>query len=210
MGFQLFEVRRNSYALVVASLVVVSFAERSELFEALPIANDLIFEVNTIYKFPFDSSDIQAEFYSRAEWGTLLTRDNPLVYSLLHAGPIEKPKVAPVELFYSMPGGHPELFFRYSANHSDPRVMKNGRIKAGTYATTYNDSRMIPSGLAAVGRYALPVSAAAEFMFPIMTNGPYRMGTALPHFGQAGGGVEVFFKDEFQMLVAEPHQIPIG
>lgn len=210
MGFQLFEKGLNDYQLVIASLVVVRFAERSELFDALPRANALLFEANAVYDSRGDVSDWNIEIAPRADWGTLITRDNPLTYELLHAGFTQKSTVVPVELFYDMPGGEPELFFRYTANSSDPRIMKNGRIKAGTYATTYNDSRMIPSGLAAVGRYALPVSASAEFMFPVMSDAPYRMGTALPHFGQAGGGVEVFFKDEFKTLVAEPHQIPLG
>lgn len=210
MGFQLFQLPKQSFALVISSLVAIFFETRRELFQALPEANELLIVTAQL---GLDSSPIRGTFideYRAHPWGQLISRDDPNVFALLDAGPEKPGDVSAVELFYSMPARNPQLFFRYSANRADPRILNDGRVKAGTYATTYNDIRLVPSGLAAVGRYALPVSASAEFMFPIMSDAPYRMGTALPHFGQSGGGVEVFFKDEFKTLVGEPHQIPIG
>ncbi len=91
----------------------------------------------------------------------------------------------------------PYAYFRYSAFARDNRVdPTNGNYRSGTYATTYNDIHQVPSGFAAVGRYALPNPLSAKYVFPIVTNDrPTYMGTATPNFGQAGGGVEVFFRD---------------
>lgn len=212
MGFQLFELESGSYALVIASLISVYFQERYELFELLPRANRLLTIENGTQP---PNTATHAETDGRREWGRLLTRREYITNYLLHAGvwfpwlPPQPPHTA-VELFHEMPGGQPQLFVRYYARVRDPRIRADGRVDKETYFTTYNDIRMVPSGLAAVGRYALPAPASAQFMFPVMSNAPYRMGTALPHFGQSGGGVEVYFEDEFKTLVAEPHQIPIG
>jgi hypothetical protein len=102
----------------------------------------------------------------------------------------------------------PMAYFRFSANKADPRVLPNGDFIAGTYATTYNDLRMVPSGFAAVGRYALPSPLSARYMFMIMTNSvPQLVGTAVPNFGQSGGGVEVLFRSGAKALTGIPHEI---
>jgi hypothetical protein len=88
--------------------------------------------------------------------------------------------------------------------------VKEGSFTNGTYATTFNDLRMVPSGLAAVGRYALPLPDAARYTYSIVTNGPHRMGTALPNYGQAGGGVEVCFPNGAEPLPGRPHTMELG
>ncbi len=81
----------------------------------------------------------------------------------------------------------------------------------GTYATTYSDFHLVPSGFAAVGRYALPNPASARFLFQITTyDRPTFMGTATPNFGQAGGGVEVFFQSQATNAPGASFMIDIG
>lgn len=105
----------------------------------------------------------------------------------------------------------PMAYFRFSANQKDPRVLPNGDFVSGTYATTYNDLGMVPSGFAAVGRYALPSPLSARYMFIIMTNSsPQLIGTAVPNFGQAGGGVEVLFRGGATAMTGVPHEIAYG
>jgi hypothetical protein len=89
----------------------------------------------------------------------------------------------------------PLSYYRFSAYYRDRRVERTG-FRPGTYATTYNDLHYVPSGFAAVGRYALPNPASAKYVFQIVTFAkPDLMGTATPNYSQAGGGVEVYFKN---------------
>ncbi|MFX0097721.1 MAG: hypothetical protein ACFE7E_08185 [Candidatus Hodarchaeota archaeon] len=90
----------------------------------------------------------------------------------------------------------PYAYFRYGPFARDHRVdPSNGDYLRGSYATTYNDTFQVPSGFAAIGRYALPNPSSARCVFAIVTyDRPTCMGTATPNFGQAGGGVEVFFQ----------------
>jgi hypothetical protein len=91
----------------------------------------------------------------------------------------------------------PLPYYRFSAYARDKRVdPATGNFLRGTYATTFNDLHFVPSGFAAVGRFALPNPAAARYVFQILTHEvPSLMGTAAPNFGQAGGGVEVLFRN---------------
>jgi len=94
----------------------------------------------------------------------------------------------------AIPSNTPQSYYRYSAYSNDRRVDEHGNFKKGSYATTYADMHFVPSGFAAVGRYALPNPASAQYVFQIVTKDrPDLIGTATPNFGQAGGGVEVFF-----------------
>lgn len=102
----------------------------------------------------------------------------------------------------------PRLYCRFSAFPNDRRVNRDGSFVPGTYATTYNDLSMVPSGFAAVGRYALPSTLSARFMYPIVTGAsPIYVGTATPNYGQAGGGVEVMFPSGAQPSPGTPHRI---
>jgi hypothetical protein len=85
--------------------------------------------------------------------------------------------------------GQPYSYYRFSAFPNDRRVNPDGSYRKGSYATTYNDLHSVPSGFSAVGRYALPNPASAQYVFPILTlDRPSLMGTTTPNHGQAGGG----------------------
>lgn len=86
-----------------------------------------------------------------------------------------------------------ERFVRFSAFGNDRRVSPDGSLLPGTYVTSERDAAVVPSGFAAVGRYALPNPIAAIHRFDIEMAGSVTglVGTVLPAFGQAGGGVEI-------------------
>lgn len=88
-----------------------------------------------------------------------------------------------------------EKFVRYSAYQNDRRILNNGSVLPGTYATTDNDASIVPSGLAAVARYALPNYMPAVYRFNLVPPKPVPItcGTVAPAFGHAGGGIEVRF-----------------
>ena len=101
-------------------------------------------------------------------------------------------------------GGYPssclqgEEFMRYSAFRKDRRIQSDGSVMKGTYATTENDSAAVLSGLVAVARYALPNPMPAIYPFRIRPSQGIRIrvGTTSPAYSQAGGGVEVRFKQD--------------
>lgn len=101
--------------------------------------------------------------------------------------------IPPISVYW--PSSKAFSYYRFSAYFRDKRVDVGG-FKPGTYATTYNDLHFVPSGFAAVGRYALPNPASAICVYQIVTfDKPDLMGTATPNNGQAGGGVEVYFRN---------------
>jgi hypothetical protein len=104
----------------------------------------------------------------------------------------------------------PFSYYRFSAYFKDKRVNAQG-FKPGAYATTYNDLHFVPSGFAAVGRYAIPNPASARFVFQIVTfDRPDLMATATPNNVQAGGGVEVYFKNSARNIPDASFPISIG
>lgn len=107
--------------------------------------------------------------------------------------------------------GYPIPYYRFSAFATDRRILPNGDFLPGSYATTHADMPHVPSGFAAVGRYALPNPASARFVYSIHTyTRPSLMGTAAPNFGQAGGGVEVFFATGATHVSGKPYRITAG
>jgi hypothetical protein len=104
-----------------------------------------------------------------------------------------------------------EGFARVSAYPNDKRVLSDGSLVSGTYATTIADIKEVPSGFAAVGRYALPNPMSAVFVYVIVPSSPVLIngGTVRPAFYQAGGGVQVFFSNGAPVgSVFRPYQIP--
>lgn len=87
----------------------------------------------------------------------------------------------------------PERFVRFSAYANDRRVRPDGGLLPGTYVTSERDAGHAPSGFAVVGRYALPnpISATNRFDITVAGEASGLVGTVLPAFGQAGGGVEI-------------------
>jgi hypothetical protein len=113
--------------------------------------------------------------------------------------------------------GRYEGFIRYSHLPVDPRVCPlsgagpaGTSVRAGTYTTPWRDGVTVNSGFSAVGRYALPVplpSSYARVLVPPDST-PVRIGTAVPLFGQAGGGVEAFFPAGFIHQAQDAIQLP--
>jgi len=111
-------------------------------------------------------------------------------------GPIAPPPLAlPASLVATIaPSGR--TFYRFSAFNPDRRVNPvSGDFAPGTYATTDHDKPEVPSGLAAVGRYALPQTASAIYVYECAPKAGtvIHVGTVAPAYGQAGGGVEALF-----------------
>lgn len=84
------------------------------------------------------------------------------------------------------------VFYRFIGSSTDPRLSGSTLVK-DTYMTTASDQHYANTGFAAVGRYALPIPVPAShvFEYELPTNTQLVVGTVLPNFGQAGGGVEV-------------------
>ncbi len=88
-----------------------------------------------------------------------------------------------------------DRFYRFSASSKDGRIEDESGDFPGTYATSARDWLMAPSGFAAVGRYALPNVQPASYVYEIVPrpDTEIHVGTVAPGYGQAGGGVEVYF-----------------
>jgi len=88
-----------------------------------------------------------------------------------------------------------EGFVRVSAFPNDHRILQDGSVKAGAYATTIADFTLVRSGFAATGRYALPNPASARYAYVIVPGAGCDIdgGTVRPANSQSGGGVEVEF-----------------
>lgn len=104
-----------------------------------------------------------------------------------------------------------EIFKRFSAYRNDRRVLSNGSLRPGTYATTEADARNVKTGTDAVRRYALPDPKPASFVFTIvpLRDTVVQYGIVQPAFDQPGGGVEVIFTNGTNpKTVAGPTTIP--
>ena len=186
MGFQVIRYRRD-YLVVFNTILIIPL---SELRERRFTQDDYMFlsgnpESSVILN--LDVLDIQGDFSLAFSFFDREYRDTNtgLTFS--------EPIISPPDHVISPK--RPYSYYRYSAFYKDKRVASDGSYLPGTYATTYNDSHFVPSGFAAVGRYALPNPASAQYVFPILTfTQPTFIGTAAPNFGQAGGGVEVLFE----------------
>jgi hypothetical protein len=104
-----------------------------------------------------------------------------------------------------------EVFKRFSAYKNDNRVLADGSLRPGTYATTEEDAKNVKTGAEAVARYALPNPAPASYVFTIRPHKDtvLQRGIVEPAYGQPGGGVEVIFTDGTQPnTVTGPDKIP--
>lgn len=104
-----------------------------------------------------------------------------------------------------------EVFKRFSAYKNDRRVMPDGSLRAGTYATTEEDAKNVKTGKDAVARYALPNPQPASYVFTIRPDKDtvIQSGIVEPAYGQPGGGVEVIFTNGTQpKTVIGPEKIP--
>lgn len=90
------------------------------------------------------------------------------------------------------------VFHRFSAFNPDPRVdPKTGSFLPGTYAAPESEIPFVPTGFTAVGRFALPNNLPASHHYEIEASAGTSVdfGTVAPAFGQAGGGVEAYFRN---------------
>ena len=90
------------------------------------------------------------------------------------------------------------VFHRFSAFNPDRRVDSiTGNFLPGTYAVPESEFPFVPTGFTAVGRFALPNNLPASHHYEIEAPAGTAVdfGTAAPAFGQAGGGVEAYFKN---------------
>jgi len=104
-----------------------------------------------------------------------------------------------------------EVFKRFTAYRDDRRVLADGSLRPGTYATTEADARNVKTGTDAVRRYALPDPKPASYVFTIMPlrDTVVQYGIVQPAYGQPGGGVEVIFTNGTDPGTVEgPEQIP--
>jgi hypothetical protein len=83
-------------------------------------------------------------------------------------------------------------FYRFTGTAVDHRF-NGSHLAVDTYLTTQADHTYANSGFAAVGRYALPIPVPASYVhvYELLAGTSLLVGTVLPNFGQAGGGVEV-------------------
>lgn len=136
---------------------------------------------------------------------TMFSAPSPHSFKLLSSRISDKPSRISTSLKASMPSSlvkkvvlhENRIFHRFSAFNPDKRVNpKTGNFLPGTYATTESEVLFVPSGFAAVGRFALPNSLPASHHYVIEAPAgiTVEFGTVAPAFGQAGGGVEAYFK----------------
>ena len=102
------------------------------------------------------------------------------------------PTAGAIALIGSATVSRPTVFHRFTGSPVDPRLTGSTLAK-DTYLTTQLDQSYANTGFAAVGRYALPLPTPAShvFEYEIPAGTHLLVGTVLPSFGQAGGGVEV-------------------
>lgn len=117
----------------------------------------------------------------------------PILPSTTPATPTPWP-LSPTLVATSVTSGN-EVFWRLSAVNPDPRI-RGGHLLPGSYLISDDDLKMVNTGFGAVGRYALPNPFPARHLFEFHppAGETFYIGTTRPNFGQAGGGVELFFQ----------------
>ena len=99
------------------------------------------------------------------------------------------------------------VFHRFSAFNPDRRVdPKSGSLLAGTYVAPESEIPFVPTGFTAVGRFALPnnLPASHHYVVEAPAGTSVDFGTVAPAFGQAGGGVEAYFKNAVTNVQVPP------
>ena len=107
--------------------------------------------------------------------------------------------------------GTGEIFKRFSAYQNDRRVLPDGSLDKGAFATTADDAKNVKTGADAVARYALPNPTPASYRFTIKPDAgtALKKGVAAQAYGQPGGGVEVIFVNGTQAnTVTGPDKVP--
>lgn len=133
----------------------------------------------------------------------LIMRNRVAMLHLWSRKPLPKPPTPPTVIY-----GHlafrqhtriTDVFYRYEPWPSSRRIDQvNKRIAAGTYGCPASEVAYAPTGFAAVGRFALPNLAPACFRWELQPKHrtTIHCGASVPLYGQAGGGVEVYFPNQ--------------
>lgn len=106
-----------------------------------------------------------------------------------------------------------EVFYRWESWPTSRKVdISAATIASATYAAPQCEISYVNSGFGAVGRAALPSFFPAVFRYEIKppVGTPIRCGAIVPMYGQAGGGVEVYFPTPFTNVgnIADPVIVP--
>lgn len=205
MGFQVILAELSSGLkgrfIVLSSLILLPARDTEEL------QNSLLSLLEVTDHEDDDLDEVDAKIVSLC--GTVKTIESRLqaIDVQAYSQPPLFPKTA---LVVTRNSANPQLFVRYSARKSDPRVNPtNGNYLPRTYAAPWSEIPLVPSGFAAVGRFALPNPFAARRVYPIVTDStPQLIGAVPPNKNQAGGGVEVLFPNGATARHGTPHVIP--
>jgi len=140
---------------------------------------------------------------------TVFAAPQPHSFKLLSSR-VSVPKISPSALGKALKAALPSslvkhvslsanrVFHRFSAFNPDRRVDSiTGNFLPGTYAVPESEVPFVPTGFTAVGRFALPNNLPASHHYEIEAPAGTAVdfGTVAPAFGQAGGGVEAYFKN---------------
>jgi len=193
MGYQIVRATVNSRTQLVFVFNAELCLELSELADVPSISFEEILD-DAKFVNSFSAQQILAVEQVQELWlsggaGGLPTAPTPIRPATAAGGAL-----APSPLIIRTSRPH-EGFVRLSASPSDYRIMSNGEVRKGTYATTVADARFAVTGLAAAGRYALPNPSPATYAYTIVprVGVSYVAGTVRPAYAQSGGGVEVRF-----------------
>lgn len=126
---------------------------------------------------------------------------------------LSRPALIYGHLPFSGTTGASDIFYRCEPWPTSRRISQaNQEVAAGTYACPQSELPFFPTGFAAVGRYALPNLAPACFRWELqpLAGTVVDCGASVPLYGQAGGGVEVYFrkKTKNRRPIANPTILP--
>jgi hypothetical protein len=164
-------------------------------FFIFPLAHPTYFSLEDLRQLPETGETIPSEpgrtvFFQIA---TVLTSGARIAApSNVTLPPGYQPAFGAIHLLGTTTLQFPTNFYRFIGTSTDPRLQGN-ILKSGTYLSTRNDHGYANTGFGAVGRYALPIPVPAchLFIYQLPAGTVLKVGTVLPNFGQAGGGVEV-------------------
>lgn len=107
-----------------------------------------------------------------------------------------------------------DVFYRYEPWPASLRIHPDLRqIDARTFACPASEMPFVPTGFAAVGRYALPDLFPACWRWELrpVAGSHLDIGACVPLYGQAGGGVEVCFRNDTKThgAIPSPTVLPV-
>lgn len=133
------------------------------------------------------------------------------------------PNYDPAIVVEGRPAGHlpfrtttlaDDVFYRFEPWPVSGRIQQHSRrVIADTYAAPFREAPFVASGFGAVGRYALPrlIPHCYRWELQPLSGTEIDVGACVPQNGQAGGGVEVRFREDSDMRgpIANPILFPM-